>query len=332
MTAPMLSLPGCGATVLRAHGRRLCKLVRPDGEMVPYDAARTFDFHPSPLAELADLHALLLALAGRSDCALVRGEPADAGRLRSVRRLQHADPATGEAATLRDVPRRWVALDLDGLPLPAGADPRDMAACARAVLPRLPTAFQRVACAVQATASHGIKPGARLRLWHWLSRPTTSDELAVWLSAAPVDRSVFRTAQPIYTAAPIFAAGAADPVPCRLLLLPGECQAVPVPSAATLMQVRRLPPPRRDDGDAGTDRRLAALVRFFGAASAGERSDRLYWAARRVGEMVGRGELGRAEAVRRLAAEAVHTGLTEREALATAESGIRTGAGETVHG
>jgi hypothetical protein len=37
-------------------------------------------------------------------------------------------------------------------------------------------AFHGARCIAQATASHGIKPGCRVRLWYWLDRPTTGGE------------------------------------------------------------------------------------------------------------------------------------------------------------
>lgn len=269
MMAPILSPTGCAATVLHARGRRLCKTIRPGSEVVGYDSARIFDFHTVRLTSLTDVHALLNDLAGCTDCALVRGEVVNPEGARGVRRLLHDDVDTGEVATLREVPRRWVALDLDGLPLPAGTNLYDLAACARAVLPSLPAAFLRAATVVQATASHGIKPGARLRLWHWLSRPATGAELKLWLDKAPVDRSVFGAAQPIYTALPVFTAGTADPMPHRLLLLPGERDVVEVPPAATLASVRRaapaLPPERRD----GSRYATAALARATASIRAG---------------------------------------------------------------
>lgn len=116
---PLLLPTGCGATVLRARGRRLSKQVQGDGATVGYDSARTFDLHPVALRDLHELHELLRSLGGRADCALVRGAVADPARTCGVRRLLHDDAETGEAATLREVPRRWVALDVDGVPLPA---------------------------------------------------------------------------------------------------------------------------------------------------------------------------------------------------------------------
>jgi hypothetical protein len=229
----------CALTIARSRHRRLAKLIRPDG-ITGYDSVLTIDLHPRPVADLAALYGLLKQLSPRSDCCILRGAPLDPARVRGVRRLLHPDPKTGEVPSLREVPRRWIALDLDGLPMPAGTDPRDLAACAHAVLPLLPVAFRDASLIVQATATHGIKPGARLRLWAWLSRPLSGAECKRWLRPAPVDPVVFRTVQPIYVAAPIFYAGAVDPLPQRLLLLPGQCETVEAPDAMALAP----PPPR----------------------------------------------------------------------------------------
>ncbi|MDI3307833.1 MAG: hypothetical protein QJR07_12095 [Acetobacteraceae bacterium] len=259
----MHSPTGCGLTVLRARGRRLCKVIRADGTLIPYDAARTFDLHHEPLADLAALADLLRRLLSCRDAAVVRGAILDPARTRRVRRLLHPDAETGDAPTLREVPRRWLALDVDGLDLPPGTDPRDLAACARAVLPHLPAEFRHARAVVTATASHGIKPGARLRLWYWLTRPASGAEAAQWLRGAPVDASIFTPAQVIYTAAPLREAGAADPVPCRLAILPGAAEVVRVPPPLALAPPPRvLPamPPRRVTGNHGRDRYAAAAL------------------------------------------------------------------------
>ncbi len=222
--------------------------------------------------------------------------------------------------------------------LPVGTDPRDLAACHRAVLPRLPPTFRSASAVVQATASHGVKAGARLRLWYWLSRATSGAELKAWLRAAPVDHSVFGAAQQIYTAAPIIACGVADPVPVRLLLVPGARALVSVPAPATLRPVapraRAAPGRRTSAGDGGSaDRRMAALLRFAGGAAPESRNKSLYWAACRVGRLVAAGRIAWAEATRELAAAGQSTGLSQQEAAATAESGLRSGAAEAMeHG
>jgi hypothetical protein len=226
-------------TVVRARHRRLAKLIHPDGRVDGYDLARTCDLITRPAADLTALARLLRALQHRADCAVVRGEVITPAAATGVRRLLYPDPATGDAPTLREAARSWLALDLDGLEARAGIDLHDIPACGRVALAALPAAFRGAATIVQASASHTIKPGLRLRLWCWLDRPTGGAELARWLRAAPVDLSVFRPVQPIYTAAPIFTGGGADPLPSRIAVLDGAA-CVPVPSATALAP----PPPR----------------------------------------------------------------------------------------
>jgi len=271
-------LPGrnaaaCGATIVETASPALllAKRWRADGTCADYDRARRVSLAPVALDDLDALARLLEHLAGRPRCCIVRAAIADPSRVVGVRRLLHPDPDTGEAATLAEVPRRWCALDLDSVPLPAGTDPRDLERCARHALALLPPAFRVARCIVQATAGHGIKPGARLRLWFWLSRPTLGAELARWLAGSPVDPSCFRAAQPHYTAAPLFD-GRPDPLPRRLALLPGA-EVVEVPPPAAL---RPPPPPPRPQRAAIADDGAGALVwgrAYIASAPLGARHD-----------------------------------------------------------
>jgi hypothetical protein len=229
----------CAVTVVESHGgAALAKRWHADGTCTPYDNARTVSLHPRPVVDLAGLHALLRRLLPAPRCCIVRAEPVTGQPMRRVRRLLHPCPETGETPTLREVPRRWVAVDLDGLPMPAGTDPCDLAACAKLARAALPHAFRDAAGIIAATAGHGIKPGARLRWWAWLSRPTIGAELDAWFSGCPVDLATFRPVQPIYTAAPLFDSGVVDPVPDRLALVPGAREVVPVPAPELLRPVR----------------------------------------------------------------------------------------------
>jgi hypothetical protein len=169
--------------------------------------------------------------------------PVDPARCSFVRRLAYQCKKTGDAPTLRDGPHEWVALDLDNVARPEGIAATDLSACGIAAVRRLPPVFHGAAVIVQATASHGIKPGCRVRLWYWLSRPTTGTELKRWLRGH-VDDCTFRAAQPIYVAAPVFGPGASDHLPERITLLPGQPVVVvpdpttlapPAPRAATLI-------------------------------------------------------------------------------------------------
>jgi hypothetical protein len=314
-------------TIVRARRRRLAKLIR-GAEIVGYDAARTIDLSAVAIDGLAALGPLLTGLLRRPDCAVVRGAIADPARTRGVRRLLHPDLDTGDMATLRDVPRQWLALDIDGLPRPDDIEAGNLPECARVAIAGLPAAFQGARCIVQATASHGFAPGVRLRLWYWLSRPMSGAELRHWLRAAPVDHSVFGAAQPIYTAAPIFADGARDPLPERIAMVSGTIGAVGVPPTSTLMPLRQ---PGVVKVTIPDSRALAGLVRSVARAAEGERNAVTFWAACRAGEMAASGLLGAETGAAVISHAAMQSGLPRAEAERTAWSGIRRGLGSVVH-
>jgi hypothetical protein len=321
-------------TVIRARGRRLCKLVHADGTTEGYDSARQVDLHQVDLPDLEGLAALLEQLAPRRDVCLVRGEIVDPARTVGVRRLCHPDAETGDQPTLREAAHRWLALDLDSLPMDRAIDPREIEDCARAVVRRLPEAFHDAACIVQATTSHGIKPGARLRLWYWCSRPVTNAECKIWLAQASVDRTLFTPAQPHYTATPVFA-GWDDPLPRRLGRLAGAPVVVPPPQEV-LTPLQR---PATDPGCLGAGAewpgggsavvRFTALVCAVRRAVEGQRHPVLFWAACRAGEMVAAGELRAESAAAVLAQAAIEAGGRDaRQAARTARDGIARGVAE----
>ncbi|MGD0109446.1 MAG: hypothetical protein ABSC06_36255, partial [Rhodopila sp.] len=215
----------------------LAKRIWPD-RTEPYSRARHVDVTSAPLTGgLDDIAALLQLLIGDPHAAVMRGQLIDPNRTTGVRRLLYTDRKTGEAPVFTDTPRRWVALDIEGVTRPHEIAVHDLAACAGVAIALLPSAFAEARCIVQATASHGIKPDIRLRLWFWLSRDTAGAELKRWLAGTPADPAAFGAVQPIYTAAPIFMAGTVDPLPGRLAERAGRA-AVEVPSTEALA-----PPP-----------------------------------------------------------------------------------------
>lgn len=248
----MNAAPDC-LTVLRARGGvRLAKRLHPGGRSEGYDDARTLDAFTVPVPDLAAILALLRRLLSRADCCAIRGELLAGETASGIRRLLHPDKETGDGPTFRDVPRRWLALDVEGVPLPAGVPASDLAGCAAAALAKLPVELRGTACIVQASASYGLKPDLRLRLWFFLDRPTWGHELKRWMRGtpsdpSPADPSVFGAVQPIYTAAPVLASGVADPLPARLLALAGR-PVVAVPAPELLAPP---PPPERPPSSAG---------------------------------------------------------------------------------
>lgn len=300
-------------TVLRARGRRLAKLLHPDGRAEGYDRARTFDVFALPVPDLDALGAKLAALLHRPDCCAVRGAPLDPARVERVRRLLHRDKSSGELPTLQERARCWLALDVEGVPRPAGLPVSDLAGCAFVALAALPPAFHGARCIVQASASHGFKPDLRLRLWFWLSRPMDGGELKRWLRGTPADPSVFGAVQPIYVAAPLFAPGVADPLPARMVALDGR-PVVRAPDAAELVPAtapaRRAGsearPPRPGDGPHYVRRALVRAVERITGAGVGARHPALVSEARALARFIEPGLLTAAElrAVLAAAAEA----------------------------
>ncbi len=303
-------------TVLHAPGRRLAKRIRRDRTVDAYEGAKHYDLTECPVSGLDELADALTCLLPRPACAVVRGAVADPARVVRVRRLVHPCPDTGEAPTLRETPRRWLALDVDSLPLPSDRDVQDVAGCAAYARLCLPSAFHAARCIAVASGSHGIKPGMRLRLWFWLDRPLTGPECKRWLRGYPVDPALFSPAQLTYTAAPVFDAGAADPVPHRLACLSGTRVNVAPPSAGALA----LPPPRVLPVPEAVGAGFYALAALAGAAAkvarAPERTRHpaLLAEAMRLAGLVKGGLLG-ADAVRRaLARAAQDCGLPDVEA------------------
>jgi hypothetical protein len=314
----------CGATLLEAAapGLIFAKRWRADGTCVPYDNARRVNLRPVLLRDLNALAALLERMQARPRFCLVRAAIADAARVARVRRLLHRCPETGEAPTLIEIPRRWVAIDVDGLALPAGVAPSDLAACARVVRAVLPPAFRDAAAIVAATASHGLKPGARLRWWAWLSRPTLGAELAAWLAGCPVDRATFRAAQPIYTAAPLFE-GRPDPLPRRLVMLPGA-EVVVVPSPELLRKPPPAPPRPLRAGDSGDGAAaLAWAQREIARAREGARHDTALRVAGWLAAKARRGEVPPSALPRAIAEGLVAAGKDAREGEAIAAYVLR---------
>jgi hypothetical protein len=221
-------------TILRcAESLRLAKAIHPDGRVDDYDSPKTFDATEQSVSSLADVYHGLTALQSRRNQCVIRGGLLEGPTVYGIRRLLHKDPKTGHEPTIRETPRAWVSLDLDGLPRPDDVDPSDLKACSRAVLPVLPEAFRRASYIVQATAGHGLKPGNRLRLWFWLNRRVGRSELEVWFRGCPVDPVSFRAAQVIYTASPCFVGTARDPIPSRFIQV-DVAGPVDVPSEAFL--------------------------------------------------------------------------------------------------
>ena len=321
-------MTGCTMTVLHAPGRRLAKRIRQSGTVDAYEGAKHFDIAEWPVSGLNELTDALAWLLPCPAYAVVRGAVANPARAAGVRRLVHPCPHTGEAPTLREAPRCWLALDVDSLPLPPGGDVRDVAGCAAHAREHLPAAFHDARCVAVASGSHGIKPGLRLRLWFWLHRPLTGPDCRRWLRGFPVDPALFSPAQLTYTAAPVFEVGALDPVPHRMALLPGTRAEVAPPSAGALALPPPRPLPRPDAADAGPYALAALAGAVSRVASAPERTRHpsLLREAQRLARLVQAGLLGAGAVRRALARAAQDCGLPDAEAASVLDWALPGGA------
>lgn len=280
-------------TCLRARGRCLAKQLLPGGVWQGYDSARTFDVSTSFVSGLDDIEDLLAILLRRPDHCVIRGDLIDGTPASGVRRLLHPDQKTGELPTFREQSRRWLALDVEGVERPQGCSSADLARCATVALGELPGPLQSAACIVQASAGHGFKPDLRLRLWFWLDRAISGAEATRWLKGTPADASVFRAVQPIYTAAPLLPPDIPDPIPQRLVRLPGT-PTVTVPTAGALAAQRpaipcRARPAFRADLPAYVSSALRSGADKIRHAGEGNRHPTLVAEARRLARFVAPG-------------------------------------------
>ena len=116
------------------------------------------------------------------------------------RRLSVACPRTGDPATVEDVPRNWVMVDIDDPPLSSIDE----------LQPRLPRELRRVNYVGQlsSTTGHPILGGKlKMHAWFLLDRALSSAECRAWLGAhGGIDASMLTSVGIHFTAAPVMAA------------------------------------------------------------------------------------------------------------------------------
>jgi hypothetical protein len=154
------------------------------------------------------------------------------------RRLLH--PADGDPATLREVARAYLLVDLDSVPSPMGLDfNTDPTAAIGSVL----DCIEELRCCAFAAAiscSAGFKPGVRAKIVIPLNEPLFPSAMRRWAKAVNarfgtklLDPAVLAPSQPIYLARPILY-DVPDPFPQRVYLRRGrEPVAIEIPPEAT---------------------------------------------------------------------------------------------------
>lgn len=217
--------------------------------------------------DIDELHDLLDRMRAKPKYFVIRGEfIEDTGepQYRSTKSI------TGKPATIKEVPRSWLMIDVDGEPSES-AKPK---VWAKEVRRRLPVPFRHAACVWQASASAGrpSKPGIRIHIWFLLDRLVSSDQVKAWLQSSEiqVDTALGQTNQIHYTADP---AGDAPSIGPRIGKLRGESR-VCVPENLPELKKKRtasgkrveiidLKPRRKKHRDAPVSAEQAELEAFI---------------------------------------------------------------------
>jgi hypothetical protein len=249
----LLMPPADNLTILRPvdHRRMMAKEyeISPNGLVAKreFTEPKHFSVTRREVDGIEALHAALVEIEREPRVCVIRGEPRPDIDLTHTRRVKK-----GEAATFDDVPRQWIMVDADKVPLPAGTsvidDPADVARYMVELFAGFAPELEGVTAVVQFTASAGIgemaeaeaaagmpprwagvsKPGSGTgaHLWFWLTGPQGEAELVRWANAInakvgnkAIDPATLRTVQPHYTAGPVFGAGLRDPLAGRRTVL-----------------------------------------------------------------------------------------------------------------
>jgi Primase C terminal 2 (PriCT-2) len=192
--------------------------LRPGGKAVvqDYDLAKNFIVDERRVHSLTEFAELLAEIERGRTCFLIRGRPLDGIDRQNAHRRLYSN-GDGEPPSFEAAARSWLLLDFDSIVGPATDPARlgDPEEAVRFLASHLPPVFHGASCWWQFTSGAGIKPGIRMRLAYWLSRPLSDQELKSWLPGPPIlDHAIFAPVQPIYVARPIFEEGD-DPVPVR---------------------------------------------------------------------------------------------------------------------
>lgn len=207
-------------TLGMAHGKRAHKTYHADGTIEPYDIGFLVRGEEACVASLCGLHALLGHMEGQSAACLVRGRP-HGGEL--VRRAYKDHVERGPAGFDR-CDRAWFCVDIDGAPLPDGADWRMPWRWLDGLLPE---PLRGAPAVLQYSGSMGVKPGVYAHVWYVADRAVDDRSLKAWLkSCGVVDLSLYSPVQPHYVAPPRFV-GLADPCPVRLFQRGFGCVTLP---------------------------------------------------------------------------------------------------------
>ncbi len=221
-----------GINAVKTYTRRSDGDVHVEG----YGRAKTFTADEITIDERGKW---LRRLADQRESFVVMGQPIDWKPGEKKRRL--SSDRDGDSPTLEDVPRSWMPIDVDHIDFTPMAEIQDGETFALEVLNDL--GLKGVHCVWHLTNSHGFNDKYRIRLWVLLKKPRTCAEMKEFAKLkwrysgddgkfeSPVDLSVYKPAQPIYTGDPILV-DVDDPVDRRVGFIDGEALNLKAPKGA----------------------------------------------------------------------------------------------------
>jgi len=202
----------------------------------PYKSGKLFRHSIVTVSDIFTLHSALMCVSRDPTSFCIRGsikEHVDTSQP-VFRRNQSKN---GDTAHFEEKPRIWLMLDFDKASISelndVSDDPEN--AVEDLIYKHLPKLFHDVTCVWQLSSGAATTDPdgtLSLHLWFWLDRPLGQEELKLFFAthASTVDRSVFGTVQPLYTAAPNFKTPFGDPLPHRIGLMQREFDCLTLPS------------------------------------------------------------------------------------------------------
>jgi putative DNA primase/helicase len=209
-------------SILRHSTASLAKTWRSDGTVKPYDDAKFFTLETAQVGDIEALSALLARLEVSPHACLIRGAYVG-DTLASQRDGDQFKPGRVRRALdyFNDQPLHALLVEVDNFE-PLAFDPlaSPEGAVDEYIGAALPAAFSGVSYHWQLSNSAGRAEHAgklKAHVWFWLETAYTSEQVKTWAvnEGVALDRAVLNAVQVHYTAAPVFEAGVADPVPRR---------------------------------------------------------------------------------------------------------------------
>jgi hypothetical protein len=192
-----------------------------------YDKAYQFRVELRPVKSIDELYAALDDLSRQPQAFVIRGEPLPNTNLHYTKRRFRA--RDNEPATFGEAARRWLAVDMDHIPAPAGTEPvTDPDGAIEHLIGLLPAETHDASCWWQFTSSQSLPRDdgtldneyLSARLWFWSTGPLGDADLKRWAAhhnqhGRVIDPALYHAIQAHYTCAPVFEDGMADPLPRR---------------------------------------------------------------------------------------------------------------------